>query len=261
MLFSRLFQKPQTQTNRRVCAAMVVSDGFMEYVLVFLFSILKHNPGFSHDLIILHSRTFSPLSQANQDRIRTLYPRVTFLMVDEDQYARFTPDRRLFAALLKIEAFRIKNYDTVVFLDTDMLCLGDISYLFELDVPFAACPAGKDGVKKDTIANTYRRGQNFNSGVMVIGKPYLSERMHQKILRGAKSGPHADQEILNPFFRFRRIYCLDHRYNYNAIFFWTGDKTDDPGVKILHFAGEKPLERPELQRMRIWFEYRRAAGI
>jgi hypothetical protein len=45
-----------------------------------------------------------------------------------------------------------------------------------------------------------------------------------------------------------------HQYNYHAQFFWNGKNTD--GVRILHFAGEKPLEKPELPRMKVWFEER-----
>ncbi len=260
MSFLNFRIRTPNSSARRLCAVTVLSDAFVEYFLVFLFSIRKHNPWFDHDFLIIHSKTSSPLSEENRRRISEFYPKARFLFVDEAGYARFTPDPRFFAALLKIEAFRIPGYDTVIFLDSDMLCLGDISHLFSLDVPFAACPPGKDAAKKERVANTYRLGQNFNSGVMVIGKKYLSKRVHDKILR-ARGGPHADQEILNPFFRFRRIYCLDHHYNYNAAFFWNGDGKDDPDVRILHFAGEKPLERPGMPRMKIWFEYKRESGF
>jgi lipopolysaccharide biosynthesis glycosyltransferase len=235
---------------------MVVSDSFMEYFRVFFYSLRKHNPWFDSDLVIIHSPKYAPLSNEHQNEIHTLYPKVTFVVGDEERYLKFSPDRRLYAALLKIEAFNLRGYDTVIFLDTDMLCLGDLKYLWNIDAPFAAAPAGKDRESKDKLRNRYRLGQGFNSGVMVINKKYLGGKTYEKILT-AKAGPHADQEILNPFFRWKWIYCLDHRYNYNAIFFWEGNETD---VKILHYAGEKPLEKPNESRMSIWFKYRAEMG-
>jgi lipopolysaccharide biosynthesis glycosyltransferase len=238
---------------RSPCVATVLNNDFVEYFLVFLHSIRKHNPWFKLPIIIFYSQLRSALSTHNQTRIRKAYKQVEFREVDESKYEHFKKDtpERLLPALFKLETFGIKGHNRVIFLDADMLCLGDISQLFTSDIDFGAVPAGKDRDVKERVANTFRRRVGFNSGVMVIGEKYLNDRTYESLFR-YKSGPCADQDVLNRFFRFRKVYCFPHQYNYHAQFFWNGKNTDD--VRILHFAGEKPLEKPELPRMKVWFE-------
>lgn len=233
-----------------------MNDSFAEYFLVLLYSIRKYNPDLRVEILVLHSPILSQLSEDNKRRILRIDPTVQFRSVNEQPYERFfsvTPER-LHAALLKLEVFTLNEYDRVIFLDSDMLCLGDLSPLLYLDVAFAAVPAGKDRAMKERVADTFQRRVGFNSGVMIIGKDHLDGRTYRKLINSRLAPcPTADQDILMRFFRFRKIFCLDHRYNYHAQFFWSGDEKD---VRILHYAGEKPLEKPDAARMKIWFEHR-----
>ncbi len=253
--FARLLaaRRAGASESGRRSVVTVLDDAFAEYFRVLLFSIKEHQPRFDVDVVVLHSG--SGLSERNRSLVSRLHP-VRFVLVDERPYERFfrvTPPR-LHPALLKLEVFNLGQYASVLFLDSDMLCLGDIGPLLALDVPFAACPAGEDAARKERLKNSFHRGVGFNTGVMVIGKRYLDGRAYRRLLHGRlRPSPTGDQDILNRFFRFRRVFCLDHRYNYHAQFFWKGDETD---VKILHYAGEKPLTHPELPRMRIWLEHR-----
>lgn len=242
--------------RKDTCIVLCVDDAFCEYARVLLFSLRKHNPDLDVPLIVLHSKTLSPLSREHQASIQALWANASFTLVDETPYERFFPftPPRLHAALLKLETFNLTICDRAVFLDADMLCLGDITPLFALNTPFAACPAGKDRILKEKVANTRRR-IGFNSGVMVIGRRHLDGRTYRNLLASPlRPCPTADQDILNRFFRWKRIHCLDHRYNYHAHFFWNGNETD---VKMLHYAGQKPLEAPDEERMQIWFHYHR----
>jgi lipopolysaccharide biosynthesis glycosyltransferase len=234
----------------------VLNDAFAEYFRVLLFSIIKHNPGFDLPLVILYSETLSPLSTGEQEHIRAMYPNVTFEVIDEKPFARFFPvtPPRLHPALLKLDIFRPRGFDRVIFLDADMLCLGDLSGLFGLDVSFGASLAGKDREKKERMKNRFKFRLGFNTGVLTIGKKYLDGGMYRRLMhQKVKPCPTADQDILIRAFRWKRVWCLDHRYNYHAQFFWKGDESD---VKILHYAGAKPLEQPREARMKIWFAYR-----
>ena len=253
------FRKRSPRKTARCCMVTALSDDFVEYFLVLMHSIRKHNRWFKHDVIILHGTTLSPLSKKNMERIRKAYAKVSFVAVDEAPYERFHADtpKRLWPALLKLAIFRIRGYDRIVFIDSDILCLGDISYLFTLDVPFAACPAGKDLERKRRVAGKVRWKVGINSGVMVIGKKYLNEATHEKLLR-YRSGPCADQDVLTRFLRWRRVYCLPHEYNYHAEFFWHDTNRTNDDVRLLHYAGVKPLENPKLPRMKMWFEERNA---
>lgn len=237
--------------------ATVLNDAFAEYFRVLLYSIRRHHPGFNLPVRVIHSRTLSPLSEENREKLRTMHPRMEFVLAEDSPYERFFPvtPPHLHPALLKLEAFNLRDCDRVLFLDSDTLCLGDLSELFGLDVPFAACPAGKSREMKERRANTFRRFVGFNSGVMVIGRQHLTGRTYERLLLRSsplKPCPTADQDILNRFFRWRKIYCLDHRYNYNSAFFWKGDETD---VRIVHYTGPKPLVSPREPRMEVWFRY------
>jgi hypothetical protein len=235
--------------------ATVASDAFTEYALVLLHSIQEHNPWFGGlPLRVFWSPSLSPLSPPNQERIRQAHPGTTFVEVDGARYERHrdrTPPR-LMAALLTLEAFGIRDADRVVFLDADMVCLGDLADLFTLDVDLAGCPTGSSRAVKEARAGTFCRGVRINTGVLVIGKRHLNDVTQRRLTR-YPSGLFADQDVINGFIRQRPVYCLDHRFNYHAEFFWRGDETD---VGLLHYAGTKPLDAPHLPRMRPWFAAR-----
>ena len=235
--------------------ATVASDAFTEYVLVLLHSVRHHNPWFAGIPVrVFWSPQLAPLSPGNQERIRQAHGGTTFVSIDGAPYERYRPQTplRLMAALLTLEAFGIRDADRVVFLDADMVCLGDLTDLFTLDVDLAACPTGSSRAAKEARADTFCRGLRVNTGVLVIGKRYLNDAT-QRRLREYPSGQFADQDVLNGLLQRRVVYCLDHRFNYHAEFFWRGDKTD---VRLLHYAGTKPLDAPDLPRMRPWLTAR-----
>ena len=55
---------------RRSCLATVLSDEFLEYFLVLLFSIQKYNPDFAEEVVVFHNSRLSPLSDQSRQRIR-----------------------------------------------------------------------------------------------------------------------------------------------------------------------------------------------
>jgi lipopolysaccharide biosynthesis glycosyltransferase len=235
--------------------ATVASDAFTEYAVVLLDSIRRHNPWFVRlPLRVFWSPQLAPLSRVNQERIRQAHAKTTFVEVDGAAYERYRPETppRLMAALLTLEVFGIRDADRVVFLDADMVCLGDPTELFELDVDLAGCPTGSSRAAKEARAGAFHRRVSVNTGVLVIGRRYLNDATRRRLAR-CPSGQFADQDVLNRFVRGRSVYCLDHRFNYHAEFFWRGDETD---VRLLHYAGTKPLEAPDLPRMRPWFAAR-----
>jgi hypothetical protein len=239
----------------RCVVATVANDAFTEYALVLLGSIRRRNSWFAGlPLRVFWSPHLAPLSPGNQKRLRQAHPGTTFVSVDGAAYERYRPETppRLMAALLKLEAFGIRDADRVVFLDADMACLGDLTDLFTLDVDLAACPTGSNRAAKEACAGTIRRRLRINTGVLVIGRRYLNDATQRRLGR-YPSGQFADQDVVNGFLRGRSVYCLDHRFNYHAEFFWRGDETD---VRLLHYAGTKPLDVPDLARMRPWFAAR-----
>jgi hypothetical protein len=240
--------------QHRACLVTQANDAFVPYAAVLLWSIRKQNPLLQCDCVILTHPTLSPLSTENRMLLASIWPGIHFHDADDAPYRVFasrTPER-LHPALLKLELFKMTSYETLVFIDADILCLGDITELFEIDVPFAGVLAGKNRERKEQLAGRRCFRLGVNSGVMVLGSKYRDHRVYERLLKSRMAScPTADQDIINRFLRFRRTYCLDHRFNYHAQFFWHGSETD---VRLLHYAGPKPLDVPGEPRMRPWLK-------
>lgn len=233
-------------------------DGFAEYAEVMLWSVRQKNPALDADCIVLTHPSLCPLSAENRTRLEKVWPGVRFQDVDDGPYRRFftiTPPR-LHAALLKLEIFRLQGYEKVLFIDADILCMGNLAPLMNLTASFAAAPAGKNRGSKELRKNRMVWRTSLNSGVMLIGEKYRTGKTYAKMIGyHMQSCPTADQDIINRYFRFRPFFCLDHRYNYHAQFFWDGTETD---ISLLHYAGEKPLQKPDAPRMQPWFAARKS---
>ncbi|NCD34907.1 MAG: hypothetical protein EOL87_16005 [Spartobacteria bacterium] len=233
----------------------VVNDKFIDYCEVFFHSLKKRNPWLDCPLIVVWSKKLSPLNRESRCRIEAVWSDVRYHEVDESKYRVFlkhTPEYML-PALFSLECFNMQGWDKVVFFDVDMFCLGDVSALFRMDVSLAVCPSGNDRQRKQRLAGGYHIRFGLNSGVMVIGKKYRKGDVYRQLF-GKPSGHLADQDILENYFKWRPVYCLDHIFNYHAEFFWDEYGSQDD-VRILHYAGVKPLDQPELPRMKVWNEY------
>ncbi|GAA5892860.1 uncharacterized protein JCM6883_007496 [Sporobolomyces salmoneus] len=140
--------------------------------------------------------------------------------------------RDLAASLTKLHAFRLTQYEKVVFLDADTLVLRPLAHLFDLPHPFSAAP---DQGWPDA----------FNSGVMVFEPKQetfdgLIETMKKK---GSWDG--GDQGLLNDYFpNWNR---LSFTYNVTPSAYYTyapAYKRHGQDVNVLHFIGEnKPWKR------------------
>lgn len=245
----------------RTGVVTVVNDKFIDYFEVFFHSLKKHNTWLKCPLIIVWSKKLSPLSVENRLRIQAIWPDVRYHEVDEVRYRVFlaqTPEHML-PALFTLECFNLPDWEKVVFFDVDMLCLGDVSELFKTNVAIGICPSGNDRMRKQRLAGGWHIRAGMNTGVLVLGKKYRNPEVYEKLFT-YKSGQVADQDVLDNYFRWCPVYCFDHKYNYHAQFFWDAyGHVDD--VRILHYAGVKPLENPELSRMKVWHECYTHSGL
>lgn len=151
----------------------------------------------------------------------------------------------------KLKLFSLTEYDRVVFIDSDIICLGDISFLISKDLEIYEMCAAKDyGIKlNDNI---------INSGVMVVNKSMLSKKTYKEMISLTKikfnkdtkdnNGNGSDQFIINEYFNTNKknIFHLDIRYNtLKRVFLhhkniWQSIKDD---IRLLHFVGNKPWNK------------------
>lgn len=247
---------PQSLEVERFAFASVVNDDFMPYMEVLLHSVKVHHPDMRWPWIIFWNPIYSPLTEGNRNQLQRIYPHIEFREVDASRYESFmtkTPEKWL-AALFTLEIFGLREFERVCFIDADILCCGDISQLWQTPVAFGACRSGCNYREKMRYADIYTWDGGFNSGVMIVGGQYLNAATYEALFE-VPYKDFGDQEILNKFFQGKPVYLLPHKYNYHAEFFWDeyGDQDD---VRILHYAGAKPLDQPDLPRMKPWFDCR-----
>lgn len=218
-----------TGGSRRAYLSFVDDDYFPGFV-VLLKSLTLNNPGSSADLVVLHDG----LSADNAARIRVLRPDARFIRVDPAPYERFRKgdaSNYLFTkAYFILDAFRLRDYDRVITLDTDMVVLGEIDHLFDHPAPFAAVPQllfDDEGVK-------------FNSGLLVFGREHMSDEFVARLERTGVEGTYEldkhDQGILNAVLG-GNYHRLDRTYNWVKRASVRGETHPDD-VRVLHFTGK-----------------------
>ncbi|MGW3353794.1 glycosyltransferase [Streptomyces bungoensis] len=222
--------------KRRIAFAGFVDENYLPGFLVLLRSLALSNPGVCEDFVVLHD----DLKPASVARIRALHPRIVLRRVDAahyDSYAKGDQDNYLVRkAYFILDVFRIRDYDTVITLDTDMVVLGDLGELLTLREGLAAVPQFFYGQHK------------LNSGLLVIQREYLSDAFCARIDQVGRSGGYEldkhDQGILNAVLDGDFV-RLDARYNFVKRRL-SGDLPVPDDTAILHFTGRhKPWQGGE----------------
>ncbi|WP_333772078.1 glycosyltransferase [Streptomyces sp. IBSBF 3136] len=222
--------------KRRVAFAAFVDENYLPGFLALLRSLALSNPGVCEDFVVLHD----DLKPSSIARIRALHPRIVLRRVDAaryDSYVKGDQDNYLVRkAYFILDVFRLRDYDTVITLDTDMVVLGDLGELLRLREGLAAVPQFFYGQHK------------LNSGLLVIQREYLSDAFCARIDQVGRAGTYEldkhDQGILNAVLDGDFV-RLDARYNFVKRRL-SGDLPVPEDTAILHFTGRhKPWQGGE----------------
>ena len=158
-----------------------------------------------------------------------------------------------FGDYTKFEIFGLEEYDKIIFLDSDILILGNIDKLIDYKGNFAAV--------RDLYIDQY------NTGVMVIENTHLNKDTVNNLINLVLTfgiTEHLDQDIINHYF-YDEIEEMSLSYNflktYNKQLFSRSGLPKH--IKILHFICKKPwqnkpifqIEEGTLWQERYWFEY------
>jgi len=157
-----------------------------------------------------------------------------------------------FGDYTKYEIFSL-DYDKIIFLDSDIVVLGNIDYLIDFN--------GDIGGVRDLYIDQY------NTGVLVVSKKYLSEKItndliHLTTIYGITE--HLDQDIINSYF-YDEVTEIPISYNYLKTYSKEIFKNSGlpKHIKILHYIVKKPwqqkplvyLEEGTIWQERYWFDY------
>ncbi|MFF0166024.1 glycosyltransferase [Streptomyces prasinus] len=222
--------------KRRVAFASYVDENYLPGFLALLRSLALSNPGVCEDFVVLHD----DLRPGSIARIRALHPRIVLRRVNTghyDTYKKGDQDNYLVRkAYFILDVFRLREYDTIITLDTDMVVLGDLGELLRLREGLAAVPQFFYGQHK------------LNSGLLVIQREYLGDAFCAKLDAAGRSGDYEldkhDQGILNAVLDGDFV-RLDARYNFVKRRL-SGDLPVPDDTAILHFTGRhKPWQGGE----------------
>ena len=222
--------------KRRIAFASFVDENYLPGFLVLLKSLALSNPSVCEDFVVL----YDDLRPGSIAKILDLHPRIVLRRVDADRYDSYKKgdqDNYLVRkAYFILDVFRLREYDTVITLDTDMVVLGDLGELLKLREGLAAVPQFFYGQHK------------LNSGLLVIQREYLSDEFCARIDACGRSGDYEldkhDQGILNAVLDGDFV-RLDPRFNFVKRRL-SGDLPVPEDTAILHFTGRhKPWQGGE----------------
>jgi lipopolysaccharide biosynthesis glycosyltransferase len=240
--------------NKKALVTMM-DRNFMKGFRAFWKSFTYFNQWFNYDFIIIDVG----LSAKDRAELKTYYP-VTFHDMDTKQYADINMTRtaeHLQKTYYTFEVFSFNEYERVVFLDMDIVVLGDIKELFEVQIGFGACP----GYAHKTDAMRH----DINSGVFSVHRQYLNNETRSGLIRTSSRGfSMPDQKAINRYFG-HRIYKLDKVYNVEKRMEHSKNFQDIyESARILHYVGTKPwqahdpsndLENSYKKSEAIWHEW------
>ena len=221
---------------------------------VMLKSLIDNNPRVLEEKIPFYVIS-NDLTENDLDVSKKIYENVFIKNFDSTPYLELETlkDNKLgFGDYTKYEIFNL-DLDKIIFLDSDIVVLGNIDYLIDFK--------GDIGAVRDLYIDQY------NTGVLVIGKKYLNEKIKNDLISLTKIygyTEHFDQDIIN-FYFYDEITEIPISYNYlktysKQLFQNTGLPKH---IKILHFIVKKPwqnkplvlLEEGTLWQERYWFDY------
>ncbi len=185
---------------------------------VMLYSMRKYIKNFDqYDVNIYYNNEFASLSQKNQDTFKLIFPNVRFVHVNKECYfnSKLPPAgnraQGCKAAYLTLESFQEIDYDKVIMFDVDMLCIDDISELFDSNIQFGI--------------------HHRNTGFVVLGNRFRNQQIYEMLTNNIYShdGQFMDQGIINNLLG-QHFETLPRDYNCYPL------SLMDQNSKILHWA-------------------------
>ena len=242
---------------QRKAVVSCITDNFLGLGSTFLASLFENGHlGNDTDVVLLTDPVYAPLSNENRDILRRVSARVKFLEPDtsflsDDLVRRWRGGRQIKKGIdaelpnkrsvyIKLCILRMEQYDSILWLDSDMLVLREINELFALPTALAMVRGGKPHHHFGLRYGVQKMG--FNSGMMLVRKPYISEASFQQAVRLLNEKTHTekqDQSLLNfQWLNEPRMY-LPHHYNWKLGLLSTDKEWDHAydHARILHFDG------------------------
>lgn len=165
----------------------------------------------------------------------------------------------------------LPQYDKVLYLDSDIVIMGDVAELYNTNIGNHVVGAAPDGAElNQTLIEYFERvgldvspNEYFNAGILLINTALFKKmRIRDKcfeMLQGETKFIYLDQDALNKFCN-GNVHYFDVRWNYSWFFFLylssPYNLMHPDELRIVHFVGEeKPWYNPELMNAEYFWEH------
>ena len=250
---------PTDKASGDIAIATICNDAFVPGARMLMHSVMTGCRG-AHRIrwIVLHGGGICTLSPGAMRELGRLGYPITFRNVEEHPSFNVpipAPSHR--PAFLKLDILRLKGFEKLLYVDSDMLCINDISDLFDLDCDIAMAPSRSN------------RAGEFNTGLIVLDGRLMDGTLYEQAI--AQIHPTTeymlDQPILNKVLLDNRIavtpLSIDYNYQYVVGHPDIKDESDlekrRHEIKMLHWNGQahkrkKPWEDSsgDALSMRLW---------
>lgn len=220
-------------------------DNYAQHLGLAILSILENKaPGYSINFHILDGG----ISSENKEKIKSILKKeeenkIFFINIEKNKFKGFPEKRHLkLPAYYRLLAPYIIDCERILYLDCDLIVLGDLKSLFDINLKKNIIAAATERVG-DYIKKYFFReiDSYFNSGVLLIDtKKWQKENIwqnaqeflsHEKNVYKIK---YADQDILNHLLENKWLE-LNKKYNFQLDIYQKKDNIND--IKILHYVG------------------------
>lgn len=246
----------------RIRVAFAINDAYTEHLNIALYSLLKNNPDHQLDVYIL-CKSLTKRNQRSIRRTADIYKNTNIVIVElKDRSKRFD-GLRLNIQYISIETYYryllaeiFPDLEKVLYLDADILVVGDIEEIYSMDLKdfYVAgvndsyvTTIGKEGTENPSQPGGYKESIGFkrdelylNAGVLLMNLKKMREdditaRLFDNTVKLFDRIKFQDQDVLNITLQ-GSTKAVSNIFNYTD-----QDKRDDvkeaSDLRIIHYTG------------------------
>jgi lipopolysaccharide biosynthesis glycosyltransferase len=264
----------------KLALVTVSSDGFLDGTLVLFQSFINNNKWFNGDFVVIDGG----LSAISQQKLMSKFNAIIHKPGDLinrklDQLIEQLPAyKKSRSRFYSVEFLSLKNYNCLLFADSDILCSGSAKILFN-ESGFAACadPKYYSGFvrSKLTLKPINRTDKTelfkgdfidrlFNTGLMVAGSTILSTSIYKDLIdmiaiknfKDITNG-HTDTVVFNKLL-LDKVVWLHLKFNFYSSFTDTDISKDVDPVFVHFIRNSKPwLQHTQNKWSAEWYNVKR----
>lgn len=231
--------------SSKIAMCTICNDDFVVGAQVMIHSFLRKNEWFTGDIIVMYSDRLSPLSEQSRNLLLSIHPDIIFRQVNESDYSeainRFVNQSGMhlnfMPSLFTFEVFNITGYDSVMYIDSDILHINSMLEMFRVKGDFIVTPA--------SLTYPSRYHHNFSGGVFMVRGNMISKSIKNALIKFSiktKRFSLLDQTIMNDFFARTPKTWVSNGFNCSKRCFDDSNFSnfDRTKISLIHYVAEKP---------------------